>query len=271
VIPASVAISRTGVIGDPLPKIPAFEELHSGFFKWTPRGGQVTMVAGAPGTQKSGVAVYMATEWARVGIPGLYMSADMDRHTAITRSAAALSGHTIDVVTRAIESGAEDYYAEALNLPLHFSFNPSPTLGDLRLELEAWVEAWDTYPRFIVVDNLLDVIPDSGDSETTGYKAILLDLKHLARSTGAHILVLHHMSEFFGDTTMPAPRKFVMGKVSQSPENVLSLGFDPIRLQAVLSLVKHRNGPSSAGAEIVARLDADPERNTFRQHRIGGL
>lgn len=265
-IPASLAVRMKGALGEPLPLVDFLNEVHTGHFTWVARGGQVTMIAGIPGSQKSGLAVAIAAAWAKQGIPGFYSSADMDRHTATTRLAATVSGATTSSVERALHSGGMDYYADVLDLPIHFSFNPSPSVDDIRLDIEAWVEAWDSYPRFIVIDNLLDVIPPSGDSETTGYKAILLETKQLARETGAHILILHHMSEAYGNPYMPPPRRAVMGKVTQSPENVMSVAFDPNVSQVVGSMVKHRNGPSSAEADLIFRLDASPESNSFRQH-----
>lgn len=261
------AITRSGSIGEPLPHVDALGELHEGHFKWTPRGGQVTMIAGMPASQKSGLATFVAANWAKMGLAGLYISADMDRHTATTRTAAALSGHQVDSVAKSLDSGGAAFYADVLDVPLSFSFNPSPSLDDVRLEVDAYVETYGAYPRFMVVDNLLD-IDEGGDSETSAYKLILLELKTMARETGALILVLHHMSEAGGDPFMPAPRSRVMGKVTQTPENVLSIAFDPHRDQLVGSLVKHRNGPASATAEIVFRLDADPSRNQFRRHEI---
>lgn len=267
-IPASLAISRSGPLGEPLPRVPFLEELHTGYFEFVLRGGQQTMIAGQPGTQKSGLAIGIAGALASSGIPGIYFSADMDRHTATTRLAGFLSGRETKGIARDLDSGGEDHYAEVLDVPLHFSFNPSPTVGDIRDEVSAYVEAWDAYPGFLVIDNLLDVIPPSGDSETTGYKAGLLEFKDVARTTGAHIFTLHHMSEFAGDPATPPARKFLLGKVAQTPENIVSVGFDNARNQMVLSLVKHRNGPSSPMADLVVRIDADPSRNTFRQHKI---
>lgn len=267
-IPASVAISRPGSLGTPLPRVPFLEELHTGYFDFVLRGGQQTMIAGIPGSQKSGLAIAISGALADSGIPALYFSADMDRHTASTRLAATLTGYSTKEISRDLDQGAHDHFADLLDLPFRFSFNSGPTISEIHDEISAWVEMWDDYPGVIVIDNLLDVIPSSGDSETTGYKANLLDFKDLARTTGAHIFTLHHMSEFSGDPTMPPARKFILGKVAQTPENILSVAFDNHRNQLVLSLVKHRNGPSSPGADFVVRLDADPASNTFRQHRV---
>lgn len=262
---------RRGSVGVLLPQIPNLGALHNGYFEWRPRGGNVTMIAGIPGALKSLLAVYMAAQWAQMGVEGLYVSADLDQHTAITRTAGALSGQAVNSIAQALTDGgpATAYYEEVLDIPLRFSFNPSPTIQDVKDELTAWVEMWDSYPKFMVIDNLLDVIPSGGDSETTGYKSVLLEVKEIARQTGAHILILHHMSEGDqndgrkGNPFQPASRKAVMGKVSQSPENVMSVAFDTNENQLVVSMVKHRGGKADATATVVERFYVDPARNTI--------
>lgn len=269
---ATRALKRRGQVGVLLPQIENLRELHTGYFKYRPRGGNVTMIAGPPGALKSGLAVYMAAHWASMGLEGLYLSADLDQHTAITRTAGALSGNLVDTIAKSIsdENGAAfAYYEQVLDIPLRFSFNPSPAMADVRAELDAWVEMWDSYPKFIVIDNLLDVIPSGGDSETSGYKSILLEVKDLARKTGAHVIILHHMSESDqgdgrkGNVTRPASRKAVMGKVSQTPENVMSVAFDDNTGMLLISLVKHRGGKADATAENYISLRVDPARNTI--------
>lgn len=266
---ATRALARTGQIGVALPRIEALGGLYDGYFKYRPRGGNVTMIAGIPGAQKSGLALYMASQWAAMGVEGLYISADLDQHTAMTRTAAALTGDMVDNVASAIETnGGLSHYSEILDIPLRFSFEPDPTLGDVRKEVDAWVETWDNYPKVIVVDNLLDVIPESGDSETTGYKSILLETKKLARKTAAHVFILHHMSESSQggkhyDPYEPPPRTAVMGKVSQTPENVMSVAFDSPRSQIAMSMVKHRGGPSDPSGQIQERVQIDAARNTI--------
>jgi len=261
------ALTRARQIGVPLPELPALHDLYSGFYKFRFRGGQQTMIAGMPGSQKSGFMIYLIAQWAAMGLPSLYVSADMDQHTATTRLVASLSGHTTESVASGLSAGAEDYYADLLgNIPARFMFNPNPSMDDVRDELDAWVEMWDNYPRIIVLDNLLDIIPVAGDNEFTGYKSILLDGKTLARETGAAVFTLHHMSESGGDPTKPSSRKFIMGKVSQTPENVLSVAMNEELTQFLIAVVKQRNGPSDATASNIVTLAIHPERNTFERH-----
>lgn len=263
---ATRALARSKQIGTPLPELPQLYDLHHGEFKFRPRGSQQTMIAGAPAGQKSGFAIWLAGQWARMGVTTLYVCADMDQHTASTRLVASVTGHSVDTVSDGLASGAEDYYAELLgSLPVRFSFAPNPTFRDIEDEIDAWVELWDEYPQCIFIDNLLDVVPDAGDSETAGYKTILLDVKKLARTTGAAVFILHHMSEAGTDPEWPAPRASVMGKVNQTPENVLSVALAEGGTKFRVIPVKHRNGPSDAKAshDRVVTFSCTPAKNQF--------
>lgn len=264
---ASRALTAKGHIGEPLPDLPVLADLHGPEWEYRPRGGQVTMIVGQPGAQKSGFALHLAGEWGKIGVPTLYFSADMDQHTAVTRLAASLTGDRTLRVAEGIESGNAAYYADALqDANVRFAFDTNPTMGDVMETLDAWVELYDNYPSLIVLDNLLDVEPGAGDSEHTGYKSVLLDTKELARGTGAHVFVLHHASEAGTSPNAPAPRSAVMGKVSQTPENVLSVAMDQTQKWFFAALVKHRNGPSDATARRYTSLHVDPSKNTFERY-----
>src|SRR5690606_26140060 len=92
-------------------------------------------------------------------------------------------------------------------------------------EIDAWVEFNDEFPKLIIVDNLLDVEPLS-DQEFASHKAILLELKSLARRTGALVLVLAHAKEE-GDPAFPAPKSGLQNKVSNTPAIMLSVALEP--------------------------------------------
>lgn len=262
---AARAVAKSRETGTPLPEVPALADMHDGWFRFRPRGGQVTMIAGQPGSQKSGLALWWA---AMMNVPTLYFSADLAAHTAITRVASAITGDTSETVARGLNQGGEAYYAEQLSgLNIHFVFDPNPTSMVIKQELDAWVEMWDTWPRLIVVDNLMDVVPEVGDNEYSGYKQVLLEAKTVARLTGAAVFILHHMQEGSYDPHWPAPRKALQGKVSQTPENILSVAVaeDPELFR--WTLVKQRSGPSDPAAtkDKVGQLRVDPSRNTFER------
>lgn len=260
---ASRSLSKARATGEPLPSLDHLLDLREGYFRYRPRRSEVTMIAGMPGSQKSGFAIWLVSQF---NVPTLYFSADMAQHTAISRLAAAVTGDTIDSVKDAMFMGQQAYYEDALDgSPVRFVYNPNPTMQDVVGELDAWVEAWDSFPQVIVIDNLLDVVPSAGDTEHSGYKVTLLETKTLARETSAAIFILHHMSETGTDPDRPAPRKAVMGKASQSPENILSVALPPESDEFLVSVVKHRSGPSDATGKRFERLRITPERNRFER------
>lgn len=257
---ASRALASAKSTGEPLPVVGALGELVRAY-DVVPRRGQILMIAGQPGSQKSGLALWLTKEW---GLETLYFSADMAQHTAMLRLAASVTGHTKHTVEQGLESGAEDYYLSAVSgLPLVFCFDSTPTLEDLAEEIDAYVELYDDYPAIIVVDNAINVQLDH-DNEWSALRIILLELHTIARVTGAAVILLHHMAEGQGlDPTKPAPRKALHGKVSQLPEIILSIAVDPHEGSLKVVPVKNRDGKSDPNASTFVRLRADMERTRF--------
>lgn len=260
---AARSLSGAKELGRPLPRLEELAELHDGEFKFRFRGSQVTVIGGEPGAQKSGFATWLVARW---NLPTLFFSADTDQATAVARLIGAASGAPYTTVMQAFNTGNEGFYEDILEkLNVNFSYKPDPDLEDIWAEVDAYVEAWDSFPRVIVIDNLLDVMPPSGDNETSGYKAILLEVKKLARRTGACVLILHHMREESvreGRREHPPSRARLMGRVSQTPENVLSVALVDGEVLAVCP-VKHRGGPSDKDADKFVKLWAHPERTQF--------
>lgn len=261
---ATSSLTKGRRAGRPLPHVPELDDLHDGWFRFWFRASELTMIAGQPGSQKSGFALWLASKFA---IPTLYFSADSSAWTVSTRLAAAMTRHTTETVGKGMAAGADDYYSDILaTSPIRFCYDPNPSASTLQGELDAWVEAWDEYPQLIVVDNLMDVV-GAGDNETAAAKDVLLGLKTIARTTEAAVWVLHHMSETGTDPRVPSPRKALMGKVAQTPENILSIAIAEDPTEFLISVVKQRSGPSDPTATRRERLRVHPERNVFEKWR----
>lgn len=254
--------------GRPLPRVPELNTLYEGDFKLRFRQGQVCMIFGQSGSQKSGFMLFLAQ---RFGLKTLYFSADMEEHTAMTRLAALVTGDTTETIGQRIRkvAGADMAYAEELDdLPIHFVYDPNPTLETLYEEIAAYVEMYDAYPEVIVVDNLADMVIE-GENEFSGQKQMMLELKSLARDTSASVFVLHHASESGGvkeaNPLEPAPKSKIMGKVSATPNTILSVALDPSSGSPIfkISVVKQRTGPSDATGRLHYRFRCDPERGRF--------
>jgi hypothetical protein len=189
------------------------------------RFGEVTQIAGLAGSQKSGLAEWMVAQW---NLPTLYISPDLAAHQAMSRLAALATGDKVSSVKAAMEAGAASYYSESLEqYNIQWCFDTNPTLTEIGQELNAYIEAWDRYPSVVVIDNLTNIEADH-DDQWAGMKYLLTEFQSFARVMGSAVIVLHHMSEGGSrDTTMPAPRRDLMGKRAEIPEVILSVALDP--------------------------------------------
>jgi AAA domain len=211
------------------------------------RRSQTAMVAGPPGGGKTALAVVLAC---KAEVPALYVCADTDQLTMLGRVLSCVTGEEFRVVeSRLRHPEALDYYAEALASVAHvrFAFGPSPSLEDIADEVLAFDEVFGEPPHLIVIDSLYDVCSGEGD-EWSQMRAAMKQMRHLARKTGAAVVVLHHTSESHEHPTEPPARRFIQGKVSAAPELVLTVGCDPGRFEYKVAVVKNRSGVSDPGA-----------------------
>jgi RecA-family ATPase len=136
-----------------------------------------------------------------------------------------------------------------------WSFESSPTLQDILEEVEAFEELWGTPPEAIFVDNLMDIATDGGE-EFASMRAIMKELKYLARATNAGIIILHHTSE--GVLGNPCqPRSALQGKVAQLPALICTLGI--VGTSMAIAPVKNRYGRADANANLTCWLSFNPE------------
>jgi hypothetical protein len=249
--------------GRELPRVAAFEALYRRGCR--PRHGEVVMIAGRSGTQKSGFALYWA---AQMNLPTLYFSADMSAFTASSRLASMATGETTEQVEAGMKAGGEDRarYLDALaGSRLQFSFGAPITWRAVDEELEAYVELWDAYPQVIVCDNLMDF--DGAETDYTEQMAVMSGVTELARATGATVIVLHHASdkswEAKSDPWSPPSRDQVKGGLSEKPELSLSVALDPTSMEYRVAVIKQRMGPSDPTARNFAVLYCEPDKTRF--------
>lgn len=258
------SVGRAARGGQPLPDVDFLHDLYQEF-GFRPRLGQVTLLAGQP---KSGKSKFTMRWVSKMALPTVYFSADMAERTAMVNMLASLTNDSISEIEDGLEGAGEGYYADALrSVPIKISYNPNPTLDDIYGEIEAYVEWHDAWPQVIVVDNLLDVLVE-GESELIAQRGILLELKNLARMTGAHIFVLHHMSESVGNPAFPSPRKALHNKVSQSPEGILSVARDGNEFR--VSVVGSRNSDADPSGDRYITLTASWDYCSFERVYMDG-
>lgn len=259
---AARSMFHSATLGEPLPRVAALQRLYD--VNVIPRRGEFMMIAGEPGTQKSGFALWYTQE---MNLPTLYFSADMSAFQASLRLAARATGQSTEQIEANIEAGGMDTYLNLLETSQTvFCFDSHPNLDDMEEMLEAYVEVYDAWPEVIVVDNLMDVESEHAE-EYGGLKAICAWGHDLTRVTGASVIYLHHMSESnqHHNSKYPHRRKDIIQKVATKPELILSVALDENQFR--ISCVKQRMGPSDSSGETYITLTCDAKHATFSPYR----
>lgn len=220
------------------------------------RRGELTFVAGSPGSGKSSLALALAVQ---SGVPTLYLAADTTRTTTNIRLLAMLANIDQHQAEQHMYSNPE-WASQVLAQASHITFDDdsSPTLSKIELLFEAYAEMWGGWPELIILDNAGDVVGEGSDE--FGW---LRALPRIARTWGqkmnAAMVVLHHTREERHPFECP-PLSALQGKIGPAPSLVLTVnGLHTPGLLAVAP-VKHRHGtPSSDGGNPVF-LRFDPAR-----------
>lgn len=249
------AVHSTNSSAKPLPDVWEATKRMSMRF----RQSQLCLIAGQPNSGKSLMALVYAL---KSGVSTLYFSADTDPITQMFRTVAGLTGLAQHQVETYLDT--DPHYFDILLAEkashIKWVFDPSPDIDTIELEILAYGEVFGMAPILIVVDNLMNCISVSGE-EWSGIRAIMSELHHVARKTGACVLALTHMSEAgTGDPKMPAPRRAILGKASQLPSMILSIAMDPEYGNFRIAAVKNRFGEHSADASNFCTLLIDASR-----------
>jgi hypothetical protein len=238
------------------------------------RHGQLHVIAGQPGGGKTMLALWYAIT---CGESVLYFSADSDEGTMANRAAAVVLQRTVNDIKEIRKGeGFEQVNQELaiLNRRVRIDPDPHPTLDGIYEEVKAYVELFGTTPSLIIVDNLLNIAA-SHDNEWTAMRDAMSAFHGLARETDAAVVVLHHVSENDSKPNAPAPRRALMGKISQLPETILTVALDGDKYH--VAAVKNRDGiadPSAtnpitvyADAASMSLFDSHTDLTLFRTRR----
>ncbi|MEU9057815.1 AAA family ATPase [Streptomyces sp. NPDC048430] len=251
--------------GKELPRVEAFEDLYAAGVR--PRHGEVVMVAGRSGTQKSGFALFWV---AQMNLPTLYFSADMSAFTASSRLASMATRDTTEMVEAGMAEGGKyrQAYIDALSTSnITFSFGSPITWKQIDEEIEAYIELWDAYPQIVVFDNLMDF--EGAESDYTEQMAVMQGATELARDTGATVILLHHASDKAWEAKSspwnPPSRDQIKGGLSEKPELSLSVALDPTSMAYHVACVKQRMGPCDPTAQRYTTMICEPEYTRFKR------
>lgn len=201
------------------------------------------MLAGQPSAGKSIIALWMARTWMRVGLRGIYWSADVLVRPAASRLVAMDTGKRLFDVEQALdnrESWVLNKLAEFSASGFQWVFDGSITGSSLELNIDAFRELWGADPDWVVIDNLTDVDTRDGE-EFSVLRATMRDVNYLARETNAGMVVLHHTSEEYQENPL-APRKAIHGKVSVKPTIILGTARSDGGHRKPLGPLKNRYG-----------------------------
>ena len=245
---------RTGNLGVPLDDpFPIFDRRRIKF-----RMGGTSLIAGAPGSYKSILALNMLTHWAEQHSI-LYFSADSDEFTVAKRLSSILSGNDNDTVETQMQDGVwRDWYTKN-TLPLvdnaRFVYR-ALDFDVIQNHLAAYEAVNGAFPEIVFVDNLLNTVDDPTD--WGGMINFIKQADVLSRETRSHVCILHHASEGWaqGNPGMPPPSWAVQGKVNQIPRLVLTLG--ALGTHVKLACVKNTNGPQDPQAKDYMSFNVEP-------------
>lgn len=253
-----------GEAGDPLPSVwKAFEARDIRF-----RRGQLVLISAGPGTGKSAFTLNYAVQ---AKVPALYVSADSDSFTQLARMISVLTGRTLkDSAQLILDDRLAEVREELQALPIQWSYESSPSLGDIEAEVSAYEEVFGSFPDLIVVDNISNVRADTeDDSVTAGQDAVMEYLHTMARATGSCVMGLHHVTSSHNDGDKPIPLSGVKNQISDKPEMVLTLTkrmADDWNSTDVLRVapVKNRAGKPDPSGQTAAELEFDGARMQIR-------
>lgn len=247
-----------------MPEIPELRDLY-GRGKTKIRHGQVVMIAGRSGTQKSGFALWLCQQW---GLPTLYFSADMSAFTASARLASMATGYTTEEVEAMMLKGGRerDYCLDALkDSRIQFSFGSPLTWQAIDEELQAYIELWDAYPEVIVFDNLMDFEGAAASYEVQ--MDVMVESTSLARATGALTMVLHHATDkgqqADANPFEPPPKSAIKNGVGEKPEQLFGVALDANTMEYRIATLKQREGPCDPSGQKYITLRAQPELTRF--------
>lgn len=219
-----------------------------------------SMIAGPPGAFKSCLALNLITRWAKQGFYGLYFSADADEFTTAKRTAAILTGQKVDTVETGMRSTSAPFYRTALMAMEHTRWvYKAADIDDVDRHMRGFESVYGSFPHVVFIDNLLNMSEVGED--WAACREFIRNLDILARASECHVCVLHHTSESAYTTGFPPARSAILGKISQFPRLILTVGNNGGTLN--VAVVKNTNGPQDPSGASFFPMRIDAERMTI--------
>lgn len=253
-----------GTAGDPLPVV--WKTLNDKGTKFL--RGQLCLICAGPGVGKSAFILNYAL---KAKVPTLYLSADSDAFTQLSRSMSILTGWDMEKSARMVRDGTlGDAETEFDDIPIRFNYSASPNLTQIESSMRSYEEVYGDYPALVIVDNITNVRTggDHDDDPFSGLEALMDELHVMARFTGACVIGLHHVTGGYNDADRPIPLSGVKGQIARVPEMVLTLHkvaeqFGPDSLR--VSTVKNRGGKSDPSGQEFVSLDFSGDTMSIKE------
>jgi replicative DNA helicase len=236
------------------------------------RKGQLTLIGAGPGSGKSALIQYILQKGnglqpgnpERLTNRTFYFSADSDQTTMWKRSAAIATGHTQDSIDEALFTNNISVFEQAVTRSaghMRFDYNSSPSDSYILDSIDAYASVYGSYPEVIVTDNLKNIAIEGSEGEFQALEEACGFLHDLARDTNAAVIALHHVTGENEDGRKPIPLSGLRGKVSKTPEVVLTLHRRETSM--FMSPVKNRNGVADASGQWLLPVQVDLSRMIF--------
>jgi hypothetical protein len=248
VLSLAQAARRRGAAGIPLPTV--YSRLADATIHF--HRSQLSLVIGPGGSGKSLLTANLLAAWSQQGIPSLAILLDQDQLTACSRMVATVTGEPFLRVKEKIEDYDEIMLGELGNIQACFK---AEGIADIKLQLDAYMQRYGEPPQAMLVDNLGNLATGFED-EWAVLRALTLELDELAREYEIAILGCAHTSDW--DRYDPPPRKMLLGKVSQFPRLILSVGYNPTTGCYKLAAVKNSSGKADLNATAPLVFSCDP-------------
>lgn len=251
------SMARRGAAGVPLPIVyPSLAQAGVNICR-----SQVTLIVGPPEAGKSTLALNLL---AKMGVPSLAFLLDTNELTASARFGAILTGDTFAHVKVKIIDGQGDMYWQKFrtDIPYLQASYSAPGADEVELEVEAFTARYGLPPDCILIDNLGNQSSAFAD-EWAVLKALTLQYDDLAQRMQAAVIATAHTTDL--DSCEPAQRTKILGKISQYPRVILSVGFNPASKDYKVAVVKNTEGPSDRNAMRPVMLRMDPARSLITE------
>lgn len=247
----SQALTVRGAAGVPLPSLyPSLVKAGVNICR-----SQLTLIVGKPGSCKSTLAMCLI---ARMRVPTLAFVLDSNELTVAARFAAIATGEKYPEVKDNVITGEKDYssilHGDLGHIQLCFS---APGPEDVEREIKSFEVRYGLPPDCVLIDNLGN--QTSGlENEWAALKALTLEYDGLAKAAQCAIIATHHTTDHESDN--PAGREKILGKITQYPRVILSVGYSEDQGRLGVAVVKNTEGPTDVRAEKPVVFRCDPSR-----------